>query len=163
MTVQIDICNANAVRTWLDERIKANQFKPCGHLLLKGLTHRMRGPAVTSTSVMFLPQCQRRSLLWKGQPTPDLELERELLSMGQLDLISCPEYCKFYQHKLVSRLFGFVPASWRWLKAELNPAFEWYSKLSGGTQMLIILLLILLFAPRWVPKMIELAKAIAGK
>jgi hypothetical protein len=41
--------------------------------------------------------------------------------------------------------------------------FDWYSKLSGGTQMLIILLLILLFAPQWAPKVIELVRAIAGK
>ena|SRR2546426_278407 len=163
MTVQIDISNASAVRTWLDERIRARQFKPCGHLLLKGLTHKMRGPAVTSTSIMFLPQCQRRSLLWKGQPTPDLEFERELLSMGQLDVISCPENCRFYRRRWVSRVLGFVPASWRWLKAELKPVFEWYAKLSGGTQMLIILLLILLLAPKWVPKIVELVKAIAGR
>ena len=83
--------------------------------------------------------------------------------MGQLDLISCPENCKFYQHRWVSKALGFVPASWRWLKAELKPVFEWYSKLSGGTQMLIILLLILLFAPQWAPKVIELVRAIVGK
>jgi hypothetical protein len=83
--------------------------------------------------------------------------------MGQLDLISCPQECRFYRRRWVSRLREFVPVSLRWLKNNLKPAFEWYAKLSGATQVFIILLLILLFAPRWVPLMIELAKAVTGK
>lgn len=163
MTVPIDIGNASVARSWLDEQIKAKQFKPCGHLLLGRLIHRMRGPAGSSTRVMFVPQCQRRSFLWKGQPTPDLEFEKELLAMRQLDLISCPSNCKFYRHKWVSRIVGFVPSCLRWLKNTLKPVFDWYAKLSGATQVFIILLLILLFAPRWVPLVIELAKAVTGK
>jgi hypothetical protein len=163
MTVKIDIGNASAVKGWLDAQIKAKQFRPCGHLLLKGVRHRLSGSALTSTRVMFIPECQRRSFVWKRHPVPDLEMEREYLALyGQLDEISCPRDCKFFRHRWVSRVQGFVPASLRWLWSCVKPVSEWYAKLHGATQVFIIVLLILVFAPRWLPLVIQLVKAVSG-
>ena len=163
MAVNIDIGNASAVKGWLDAQIKAKQFRPCGHLLFKSLRYRMSGSTVSSTRVMFIPQCERRSFVWRRHPVPDLEMERELLAQfGQLDEISCPKDCKFFRHRWVSRVQGFLPASLRWLWGSVKPVSEWYAKLHGATQVFIIVLLILLFAPRWLPLFIQLVKAVSG-
>src|ERR1700682_2971373 len=87
MAVNIDIGNASAVKGWLDAQIKAKQFRPCAHLLMKSLRHRISGSAVSSTRVMFIPQCERRSFVWRRHPVPDLEMEREFLAQFSRSLM----------------------------------------------------------------------------
>jgi len=154
-----DYFHPSYVRIWIDEQIRGKRFKNCGYLLMGSLT---RGRGMTEETI-YLPRCMRNSFEWKGISSVSQTFQTELWASGKWDLASCPKDCKFYRHTWVSRIFGFVPASWRWVKGELKPFFDWYAKLFGGTQMLIILLLILFLAPRWVPKVIELVKAIAGK
>ncbi len=161
---QIDNRNASAVQQWIKERTKAKTFKPCAHLVMRTTKHQIRGQGVTSTNIRFIPDCQRRSFLWK-QDLGSIEMEREYLAFyNGFDLISCPADCRFYRRAWVSRILLFMPTVYKLFVSHiLKPVFEAFAKLNGAVQILLILMLLILFSPKWVPVFIELAKAIHGK
>src|SRR2546425_3037706 len=142
MTVKINNNNPSAVRTWIDEQIKSKRFKRCAHLLLVSQRVRAGSPAGPHTQIYFMPHCERASFDWGRYGSPDLEMQRELLCLyAEFDQISCPKGCRFYRHAWVGRLLGFVPACLRWFKDFLRPAFQWFAKLKGITQVFLILML----------------------
>ncbi len=164
MPIDIDNRNASAVQLWLRQQTKAKRFKPCAHLVTRTTRHQLRGQGLTSTNIRFIPECQRRSFLWK-QDLGNIEMEREYLALyNGFDLVSCPDDCTFYRRRWFNRLVLFVPTLFKlFVNQVLKPAFSWFPTLNGLAQVLLILLLILLFAPKWAPFFVEFAKAVHGK
>lgn len=152
------------MRTWIDEQVAAKRFKPCAHLILKSQTLRMGGPSGRSTQIFFLPTCQRASFEWGRYSGMDLESQRELLCFHrEFDALSCPTKCKFYRNRLAGKIIGFVPTVLRALRSFLRPPFQWFANLPGVTQVFLILLIVVLFAPKWIPLLIDLVKAFISK
>lgn len=162
--VQINNHNASSVRTWVDEQIRAKRFKRCAHLILSSQKQTMGGPAGRSTQIFFLPTCQRASFDWGQYNGMDLETQREYLCYyREFDALSCPQNCRFYRHQSVAKIIGFLPTILRAAKNFLRPAFQWFANLKGVTQVLLILLVIFLLAPQWIPLLIQLIKALGNK
>lgn len=154
MPERVEVRSLHAVRVWIDERIKSGRFKRCAHLVVLPLNEYHEGVNVPATHI-YLPHCNRDSFTWSqarlGRDS-ELHILRRVLHS---EPIACPPKCRSYENrswgatkKTAGRLFHIVQ---NWLRA--------FSQLSWRTQTLIILLLILLFAPAWIPPILELLRA----
>ncbi len=154
MNQRVEVLSRHTVTVWIEEGIKTGRFKRCAHLVVLPMDEYQGGVEVPATHI-YLPHCNRDSFEWsQGRLNRESELHI-LRHMLHGEPIACPLKCRSFEHrytgatkKAVRKFFSTMRD---WLKA--------FSKLPWQTQTLIILLLILVFAPRWIPPIVELLRA----
>jgi hypothetical protein len=139
----------------MDERIKSGRFRPCAHLVVSPFNEYPEGVNVLPTHI-YLPQCNRDSFSW-SQPRVDRQSEFDILrQMLHLEPIACPTNCRCFEH----RYWGSAKRTGSKLLRAIRDLWGAFSRLPWQTQTLFVLLLILIFAPRWIPPIIELLHAL---
>jgi class 3 adenylate cyclase len=96
MTIQVNIQSFCDSRNWIDEQVRSGRFKPCAHLCIRGLAERTVRRGLASSRKVFGPYCRRGLFVWRARVRPDQEMQRDLLMMGEFDLVSCSPDCAGY-------------------------------------------------------------------
>jgi len=135
---------------WVKTQTAEGNLKNCMYL-------KVNPASVVMGKTVFLPKCDQRSFHWKQHPAvPKMELDILLHSL-HTNPISCPKDCTNYLSRRKVNFFRRL--------SSLRPGapFTWFAKLPWQTQFLLVALIILLVAPRWVPQLVNLFNAIHGK
>jgi hypothetical protein len=150
--------NKNEAVEGIERGIKEEKFKDCVNLQLTGHRQLFGYEDIVSG---FTIKCREDCVAW----------------YDDLATVGCPSICHLFrsraeaesqkekarlEEKRKEREQERREMVDRWLNYVATP-FKWFSKLAWQTQFLLVLLLILIFAPRWVPKIIELIRAFGGK
>lgn len=158
--------SAHNVKLWMKKAKAEGRLKNCWHLGIDKVINRALedGKVVDEESdFYFVPGCAHHSFESNfAHISDDMQLEILRNSLGN-DPVSCPKNCTFYEnHK------------WGWIKNAVRRVFvglfdtlrgllKGFVGMAWQTQVALIGLVVLIIAPKWVPLIISLAKAIWGK
>jgi hypothetical protein len=158
--------SADNVRKWIKQGIKNHSLKDCSNLdmdIVKLATKARFEGEPDEEETFFIPVCRHRSFKSNiGHLADDAQLRMLRYGLNQLP-IECPKDCTFYEHRRAG-----------WIKENTRHLFEsaytivvdllkGYAALQWPTQVFLILLVVLIVAPKWVPPLIQLVKAVTGK
>jgi hypothetical protein len=150
----IDTSSQHNVQVWIEERTKAGALRSCANIEIKRVEdYRPDGLPY------YYPACRENSFLWPSGPMRMNDRLQILQNGLHLNLISCPKDCKYFQ----SRFGRALSMEQKRFFSLLAKPFGYFSKLPWQTQTFIILLLILLWAPQWVPAITNLIRAMTGR
>lgn len=158
----VDTTNANAVRDWLESRIKAGAIKDCANLGIGSIPVHDASTGELERE-FFAPICKQESFEFIYL-RPPMRLRMQLLEY-RLDTnpISCPTKCHYYRRP-----------GWAKIKRGLKTTgsffaepFAWFAKAAWQTQVSLVafiaLIVVLSLFPRWIPLLTDLINAIRGK
>lgn len=148
--------NANEVARDIERGIKEGRYKDCFYLCVGD----NRGYCMGG----FFTHCKKSSL-------ENSRRDADLVIVGEL---RCPDDCHFYESRMETELQKLEKEQEkrRDERAEkrrqrlvkigkaLVAPFQWFARLPWQTQLVLIILAILLFSPKWAPKISELIKAV---
>lgn len=155
MAERVDVRSLHIVKAWIDERIKSARFRKCGHLTVLPLNEYHEGVNVPATHIYF-PHCERDSFEW-SQARLGRDSEIHILRhMLHSEPIACPANCRSFEHRYWTSAKRLLM---RFLHL-LEQGASAFLQLPWQTQVLIVFLVILLFAPHWIPPMIDLFRAL---
>jgi hypothetical protein len=153
----------NEIELDIKQGIIEKRFKNCGHL-------HSRQSGDFGVTKRFRTFCEHHSLEYP-------EENEVFVHNGTATDPRCPAHCVYFKDKTEAqheaqaaekkekrqkRMQQFLT----WAKAILSPIgafFNWFAKLPATSQALLVIWLLLLFAPRYVPPLIQLIKQISGK
>lgn len=133
----------------IEEGIARKQYRLCTHIKFA------QGPGPCAIAEYYYVVC-----------------EQDSFSQEPFDSIAhCPEDCRLYVDKTIARARQLEIQEledrvqrrarfWKGVGKLLTGPFEWFAKLSGVAQGLIILLIIIYFAPRLADSIIKIIQAV---
>lgn len=152
------------VAEWIKQQQEAGVLRKCAHL---NIAHISWSSGDDSEFQHFIPECKRNSFDWRSGGGLSKEGQLEYLRVLYDGIISCPNNCVNYRSSRVARWLWYLRRPFRAPQLWLIRLFRWFHKLPWQTQVAFIgsftLLLILKFAPQWLPQILELVKAFRGK
>jgi hypothetical protein len=148
----VDTTSHHEVLLWVQTQTAEGNLKPCIFLEVERDVTLVEGKRV------FIPKCRQHSFEWKA-PRTHTDRELDILAHSlHSNPISCPKHCVNYSSR---RKFIFFRRLSK-IRSIFVP-LDWFAKLPWQTQFLVVALIILLVAPRWVPQLVNLFNAIHGK
>ena len=151
LSMAVNTESHHEVLLWVKTQTAEGNLKHCIFLEVDPSSTLVNGKRV------FIPKCRRQSFEWNVPHTPRQDLDILAHSLHS-NPISCPKHCVNYSSR---RKFIFFRRLSN-LRSILVP-LDWFAKLPWQTQFLLVALVILLVAPRWVPQLVNLFNAIHGK
>lgn len=153
------------MKLWVRESITEGRLKNCWNLQIDKID-KMReedGEMVTTGESYFAPICTHQSFESKFAHIDDdmqlAMLERNLQNAP----VSCPRNCTYYQNYRWGRAKFVTKRAATGSYNTVRSLLKGFSSLSWQTQVALIVLMVLIISPQWVPVLISLVKAIWGK
>ncbi len=148
--------NPNDIARDIESGVAEGRYKDCSHLCIS--------QGLSSMGGSYSTHCRRDAF----------ENSRRTGSVLEVGRLWCPPDCHFFDSRLECRLRELEQeqARRRSDKARerkqalsdmvtfVSAPFRWFGTLHWVTQVLIILMAILLFAPKWVPVILELLREV---
>lgn len=153
--------SAHNVNLWIRNAIAEGRLKKCWHLDIDKIEIK-RGngnESVDAGESYFVPSCAHQSFESTfGHVDDDTQLHVLRYSLST-DPIWCPANCTYYRNQ-----------TWGRVRFETGRIFETARNLVKGfvglswqTQVAMIILIVLVIAPKWVPLLVSLVRVIWGK
>lgn len=155
MASPVETTSRHTVSSWVEDRVKSDVFKKCGHLIVLPVQwppNMRRGYPV----IGFVPHCKRNSFAWK-EPGTGWGNPLSLLMHGlNQEPISCPPDCRYYERRYWTKTKTLVQG----IFSRIGSGLQWFSGLDRTVQLLILFFMISAIAPRWIPPLINLLKTL---
>ena len=154
--------SAHNVSLWVENNIAKGRLKRCWNLDIDKVELRQEedGKLVDSGESYFIPVCRHQSFETRFGVITDDQLESMLRYNLQSDPIWCPKQCVYYQNRKWHSIRFRTSRFFSGLYSEVRGVVKGFTGLAWQTQALIVILLILVITPKWVPQLLSIIKAI---
>lgn len=147
--------SSHEVGEWLLAQQEAGTIRACAHFRFHSVEQSVFG----MKKAVFVPSCARRSFEWRCEQPIDLQHEAEILIANlHRNPIACPVGCLNYQSPVRARATRKFHKVWEGITA----VGKWFDGQPWQVKLGLIGLLVIVLVPKWVPRVLELLKALHG-
>jgi hypothetical protein len=157
--------SAHNVKLWIKQAVTEGRLKDCWNLGIDRVETKEEedGNMVDTGESYFVPVCSHQSFESNFAHIDDdsqLAILQHNLNNAQ---ISCPKNCTYYTNRKWGWLWFTAKRIIKGLYGTVQDLLKGFAGLNWQTQVALIVLLVLIIAPKWVPLIISLARAFWGK